>query len=645
MSETYTFVEEWKSAQKSILKTIFPSFSKKEIERFLDSYISKSLINVNATLHNNYAHQSLDTTLLDVIDWIKEKEPICAGFGMFFKNQNLSMNPNAKMIINFLDLRKEFKKLLKDFLETSYEYATADRRQLTEKVNANSFYGCNGAAVSRFFNIFTASSVTLTGQSLISTTAQAFEAFLANNVLFYDLDNCFEFLEKVRGEKYRTVVPNLPNVTLDAVFERLKNTFYNFRPEYELPLFSYLMNISQDDLNRLYFKNNLYEFSQLPYIKNEIIEMMEDVEEFMSPEKVPTNIKDRLDELWTIYRDWVFYNHSPIGRIDRLKTHVRKSVVTVDTDSNMINLDPWVEFTREVIVPESEELSSRSYDNIRFIAINLLCTLLTDMINEVLQKYTKNVNVPKEHRWRINMKNEFLFTKMMTTSSKKRYISSVRLREGKEIFPEKLDIKGLDFMKASTREETMNRFKRIIKKRIIDHETVDLMGTLDDLEQFSQDIRNSLMNGEKTFLNPENAKEPEAYDDPYKQQGFRGVLAWNFAYPDRQIGLPEKVDIIKLSVKSAEDLVDLERVEPEIYESLIENIFESKNEKIRAKGLAVIALPRNEPKIPDWLLPYIDYDLIVNKNISQFRAVLESMGLASIKMDDMSFYTNIKKIG
>lgn len=333
MSKDYSFVKDWKKTQKSILRTIFPSVEESEVDGFLDRHVSKRLINVDASLHNNYAHQQLNTTLLDVIDWVKTNEPICAGFGMFFKNQDISMNPNAKMIMNFLDLRKVFKKLLDDYIETSYEYATADRRQMTEKVNANSFYGCNGAVVSRFFNLYTASSVTLTGQSLISTTAQAFEAFLANNVLFYDLDNCFEFLENVRKEKYEEKVPGLPNVRLESVFDRLVKTFYNFEAKWEVPLFNYLMNVPQEDLNKIYFKNNLYEFSKLAYVKTEITEMMEDVDTFMSPAKVPENIKERLNDFWLKIKDWVFYNHSPIGRIDRLKTHTRKSVVIVDTDS------------------------------------------------------------------------------------------------------------------------------------------------------------------------------------------------------------------------------------------------------------------------------------------------------------------------
>ena len=40
------------------------------------------------------------------------------------------------------------------------------------------------------------------------------------------------------------------------------------------------------------------------------------------------------------------------------------------------------------------------------------------------------------------MKNEFLFGRLFLSPVKKRYISTMRLREGKELWPEKIDIKG-----------------------------------------------------------------------------------------------------------------------------------------------------------------------------------------------------------
>lgn len=438
-----SFIQDWKDHQTKVLKRVYPELEKDDIKKFLDKKIKKNLINVPASLHNNHSHRKINITLLEVVEWIRNVKPISAGFGVFYRNQDQQINPNAVMLQKFMSLRKEYKKELHHLKPGSFEYATADRKQLTEKINANSFYGCSGAPSSRFFNIFTAASVTLTGQSLISTAAMAFEAFLGNNVGFYDLDNCFEYVENIRKEKYKEVEDNfLPHVTASQVYQHLKGMFYEYDESYDFALFRYVLELSPKDLQKVYFKNNLYAFSKLDYIKELTIDTIQNVDDFKDPNDVPESISSKLDYLWSLYRQYVFYNYSPIGRIDRLRTRERKSVIVVDTDSNFLNLNPWVEHIMELCQTKSD-LVSRDYDNLRFIAINIMCSYLTRMINEVMWKYTKDANIPEAYRSGINMKNEFLYTKLVTINKKKRYIGSIRLREGKEIYPEKLDIKGL----------------------------------------------------------------------------------------------------------------------------------------------------------------------------------------------------------
>ena len=78
---------------------------------------------------------------MGIIDWFHNTSPIAAGFGVFFKNQYTAPNPAANMLNNFLKLRKSYKGQLKNYKEGTYEYQTFDRLQLTEKINANSYYG------------------------------------------------------------------------------------------------------------------------------------------------------------------------------------------------------------------------------------------------------------------------------------------------------------------------------------------------------------------------------------------------------------------------------------------------------------------------------------------------------------------------
>lgn len=442
LSKNHKFLKEWKKHYANVFTNIYPELSKKEIKEFLDEIIEERLVNPEAKLHNNYVHKQIKVDLLSVIDWFEETKPIAGGFGVFYKNQEQVLNPAAVMLNNFLTLRKQYKAKLKEYKETSYEYATYDRMQLTEKINANSYYGASGAPTSNFFNIYTATSVTAAGQSLISTTEQAFEMFLSNSVKFIDLDECLVFLENIRKEKHELDDGFLPNISVEKMIKRLSENFYEWKEEYRPVLFEYLMNQPQNIINRMYFKNNLYEFSFLPKMRHKLTKTVTIIEEFKDPNKIPEVGRENLEDLWDFYKEFVFYNYFTFGRINRLKNDKRKTVVVVDTDSNMLNLNPWMQFMYKYIISVNDHLMKRDPDQIRFICINIMCYIITNMITEVLNKYTKTANIPKEYRPKINMKNEYLFSRLILSPKKKRYISSIRLREGKEIFPEKLDIKG-----------------------------------------------------------------------------------------------------------------------------------------------------------------------------------------------------------
>lgn len=631
--------------QTRVLTTMFPDVRKKDIKVFLEGIVERDIINPEATIYNNYIHKKIDVNLLNVIDWYEDTKPIGAGFGVFFKNQENTINPAATMLWNFLKLRKSYKGKLHLYKEGTYEYKTLDRYQLTEKINANSYYGASGAPTSNFFNIFTATSVTATGQSLISTTQQAFEMFMTNSVQLIDLDECFVYLENIRNESYdmdaRVI---LPNVSVEKLMEHLKDMFKEWKDDYQEPLFFYLMNIDQITMNRMYFKNNLYEFSSLKVIRTILTNILRNTKEFKDPGKLPKETEKDIKKLWDYYSEFVHYNYFTFNRIQRLKKDKRKNVVVVDTDSNMLNLNPWVEFIYDNVVAVNPDIENRDVDTVRYISVNTMCYALTAMITDVLAKYTKESNIPKEFRHLINMKNEFLFTRLILSRKKKRYVSSIRLREGHEIIPEKIDIKGMDFIKSSTREETKDFFTKLLKDRVLYTDHIDIPQILRDLEAFERGVTDSLLAGEKNFLIPNSVKELEAYKDPYREQGVRSVIAWNAMYPDQEIQLPEKVDIVNVKMERAQDIEALKESYPEMYKRLMKGIYESKNPSIAKKGVSVVAIPRNVESIPEWLVPYIDVVKIATSNVSRFYSVIHSLEVETIKSTKRNYFTNILNI-
>lgn len=442
MAKTHIFLKRWKRDNTQVLKQMYPHIPDTEIDSFLDDIIKENIQNPKCVLDNNYIDKQIKTTLLDVIDWIDKVKPICGGHGVFYKNQHQEKNPLLLMILKFLNSRKKFKSRLKDFEPGTFEYKDFDRKQLGEKTNTNSIYGSFGMNASFLFNKHTAPSVTGTGQSLISTTEQAFESFMTNNTLFNNINECMTYLNNIRNEKRELDDSFLHLVTKEKLFNHLVSMFYSYKNEYTEILYNYISSLSQSDVNRIYYKNNLYEFSQHPIILSLLHEILIRTDKFRDPNETPKESEKYLKALWEYYKEFVFYNHSPINRIQRLKNDKRKCVITIDTDSNFLNLHPWVEFVNDAVVSGSDELCNKDRSEQKFIIINTMAFIITNMMKEVLWRYTKDANVPKDFRHYTNIKNEFLMSRVVLASKKKRYISSIRLREGNEIYPEKIDIKG-----------------------------------------------------------------------------------------------------------------------------------------------------------------------------------------------------------
>lgn len=435
------FLTEWRAKNKDLIKKSYPEYSDEQIEAYLDRKIDENLVNPKGQLVNNYVNKIINVNLLDLIDWMENVQPIIAGNGTFFKNQNQSYSPSNNMLDEFLINRNKYKGMLKIVEKTSYDYDTYDRLQKTEKISANSYYGGSGNEAFVFYNLYAAIAVTSTAQSLISTTETAFESFLANNTPYLNYDDCINFIQNVLNDKTNLKSNFLDNIPVEKLLNRLLD---NFREEpstiIEKNLEAYLRELNQDQINRLYYKNNIYEFSNLKKINSMILSIVKDTDQFKNPNKIPENIKERLEVLWSYYEEFVFYNHFIFNRIQRLKYEKRKAVVVVDTDSNMIHLGPWVEFMQTNIYERYN--IDKPEENKLYISINIMNYFVTNMVNTILISYTKKSNVLKEYRHRINMKNEFLYLRMILSKVKKRYIGSIRLREGEEFIPEKLDIKG-----------------------------------------------------------------------------------------------------------------------------------------------------------------------------------------------------------
>ena len=637
------FIKDWMNTVKTSVKLMYPDIPDLELEDFLYEVLDNNIKVPIATLDNNYNHTTKNVDVLSLMQWVKDNNFIIAGNGTIFKNQDQEYNPAIHFLMDVKDSRDRIKGAMKKKTPGTYEYLLDDMGQLNEKLLMNSEYGAAGSNITYFYNLYCAVSTTASGQSLISTAMCCFENFFSDNVKFIDFDDCSKYITNIKEEPLNMDLVHLvDDKKVPEVFDRLRNKFIDYKEEYTFLLFTMLKNLDQDTLNKLYYKNNLYGFVRLPKVKKLIFKIIDETDLFLDPNKPPKEQKDDLELLWSWVEEWVMYNHFAFNRIGRLTCDPRDTVVTIDTDSNMLCLAPWYDFVLDEVICGDSKILQCDEKMLVYKIVNTATYIASQVISKNLKKFAINSGVLEKYHSRLHMKSEFLFRRMLLTNTKKRYMSKVMLREGTVY--EKNDVKGLDHLKSECNEFTRSFINELCENEILLSKDISVKNMILGVRELAETVRMSLENGEKTFLTPKKCKEAGAYKMPWSEQSFRSAYAWNVIYPDMQIEFPDTVDIIQLNIHKLEDIEEMSKSYPDIYKNIKRYIFESKIEDVRKKGLTVLGLPKNIDKIPEWCIPYINYDKIVTDNTNKMRSILESLGVQIIETDSTTKrYSNIVK--
>lgn len=557
------------------------------------------------------------------------------------------------------------------------------------------------------YNINVATSITSQGRSLVSSMTMFFEMFLANNVKFGSINEVLTFINNVKREKNerkyddRVVLDN-PYVTpVDCFVKVVMSCGYRWIPdENELEIiWQTINNLNPEDITRVYYKNNLYEFMSNSSLKRAILYIMNNLEEpIMNPGNPPKNIIPALDEFTSLLEEYVYYHYMIIDRIDRCDNMIKSVTLISDTDSTIVSLDAWYRFNLDYIkdmdfpikkiaedpiyqierdefgdfvdkkhftpiydIEEkydydffSDELVELKHtvdplivlpqDNIRHTILNILAYALDRLVNDYMERYCKNNHSFQSadvRKCKILAKNEFLFRRLLMTAVKKSYASLQEIQEG-NIVPEnkQLDIKGIASMaKSSMADSTRDALKKILYEDILKTPVIDQFRIIKHIAILEKKIINSLYDGSREFYKPVTIKAAASYADPMRIQGIKASTVWN-ALRDKSlpaINLDERnaIDIAKVKI-NPKTIEKIRDKYPETYESACKLLDDG-----AFKGsIDSIAIPL-DVKVPEWLLDLIDYGTIVNENVGGF--VYDSVGIKRFGRNKVN-YTNILQL-
>ena len=154
------------------------------------------------------------------------------------------------------------------------------------------------------------------------------------------MNDCLMFIKNVLKEKRKFKSKDIidRNISKLRVLQRLRKQFDEECTDYdEILLGNILSNCTQEDLNRIYYKNNLHGFFKNKKIRDLYREAVNRTDVYVNPdeEQTPEYLRNLLNEIWDYVEEFVLYRHEYTDRVYRTKNKMRNRVLVIDTDSKL----------------------------------------------------------------------------------------------------------------------------------------------------------------------------------------------------------------------------------------------------------------------------------------------------------------------
>lgn len=630
-----TIVDRYEDTIFDLYVRTHPQVNRELLRSKIHEMIQNNLHDIPCQLHNNMTHETVESSMINVFDWIEHRNPIITGNGTFFMQHSEYLAPTVKMLETLKNNRNKRKKEMYTFQKGSPQYNNANVGQLNVKVAMNADYGGSGTPLSPFYSAYLPPATTSSAKNITTSLICCLEFLSENKDTWAKLNNINELFDMIysvlndtRTDRRLIHATYSTHDTAKWLLSRMNSPTITDVKLVE----TFLKTISPEDVTRLMFAFNPrlvlrdYVYSEInaimSYLKDhqvdidKLISYMSDKEKATAYVKeigygvqAPDEIKSVIEDVSTLIVDNCVYPFVPNDAEVRAANMKRIIVCVTDTDSLMVQFAHYItDFQADVGNFKASCLIASAF-GMRLFIEHIIPRMVEDIATFC------NIN-DKYYRDKFVFKNEFAFL-TMALLAKKMYATSMMVQEGNPRDPHDIGFTGLSFKKRDSPEFLEPIMTEIYDKYILTPDTVSISKVLDRYYELRNEIMGKVRN-DPSYFNVLTIKGIDAYD-PTKvlPSQMRGAIVWNNIMPDEEMLPMDRVRVIPLSFKLLhEHAQDYPQTNEILRLSLIDNPKE--------KTDPFICIPEHYRTIPDWIKPVIDQSLATDKLLMSFRQLFDA---------------------
>lgn len=536
----------------------------------LSNLYDKHMINRSLVIYNNVANQRKHLLATDAYYKLPEVATLNEN-GILFVKSDIKKSVTASIIDDGVTNRQVMKKEMRRAEQDPnriLEAIALDRMQNNLKKLINADYGLGGYPGSPFYNKFLADTITTAGRNITACASMVIET-LGNGFRNYILDahiSLITFVKKqdckMLNEKY-----NLQNRTVEGVLRHMLG--YHYDKYYARTFLSHILsNLTQEELNVLYMKNNLHEFFRLPIIRERLERIFASITEetplldhnkdkykledgtLVFPYKDDMNFiissaKELISGFTYFAEDYDNGEHRPT-MVEQITYKRRKMVVGMDTDSTN---STFYDMYKDLKEAYNDNINSNPTIKTPSIAI-ILAQTVVGIIKETLWRYTEAIGIEESLRSKIDLEIEHIMKQILLNPlSKKQYVFQSLVTDFYLLKKKKIKITGLIFIKGTTNPIVRERIGAIVRDDImVDIDKLNYHNLLYKIKEETKQQKEllgdvSYIRDHKTIL---KVKKDDVALSDYR---LKAVMLWNMLYGDIEIiDLPGSFGIVKLDI-------------------------------------------------------------------------------------------------